>query len=268
MKTDFNTIIIGAGPAGLFAGGNLEKGKTLILEKNASPGKKLLISGAGQCNYTHAGDLDDFISKYGDGGNFLRPAIYNFKNTDSIEFFKNFDIESVTREDGKVFPKSLKSSDVLNALVKGCKLNNVEIKYNFAVTSISNNDELEFFTVKSKGEKFTSENVILSTGGSSYPNTGSTGDGFDLASSLGHKIVFPSPCLTPINVKNYSFSDLSGISFRDIKITLWRDNRKIKETTGDVLLTHKNLSGPGILNFSRYIRKDDILKLNFINLKE
>lgn len=268
MITDFSTIIIGAGAAGLFAGCTLEKGKTLILEKNTSPGKKLLISGAGQCNYTHAGDLDDFINKYGDNGSFLRPALYNFKNVDAIEFFKLLGVESVIREDGKVFPESLKSADILNALIKRCKLNDVDIRYNSSVTSISYNSELKYFTVKSRGEKFTARNIILSTGGSSYPNTGSTGDGFNLASTLGHKIVQPSPCLTPINIINYSFNDLSGISFKDIKISLWRDNRKIKETVGDVLLTHKNLSGPGILNFSRYITKNDTLKINFIDLRE
>lgn len=268
MITDFYTIIIGAGAAGLFAGCNIEKGRTLILEKNNSPGKKLLISGAGQCNYTHAGDLDDFINKYGENGNFLRPALYNFKNSDAIEFFKELGVESIIREDGKVFPDSLKSSDILNALIKKCKLINVDIRYNSSVVSINYNNELEYYTVKTNAEKFTSKNIILSTGGSSYPNTGSTGDGFSLALSLNHKVVHTSPCLTPINVKNYSFSELSGISFKDIKITLWRDNKKIKETIGDVLLTHKNLSGPGVLNFSRYIIKDDTIKVNFISLSE
>ena len=268
MITDFSTIIIGAGAAGLFAGCTIEKGKTLILEKNTSPGKKLLISGAGQCNFTHSGDLDDFINKYGENGNFLRPALYNFKNVDAIEFFKLLGVESVVREDGKVFPESLNSADTLNALIKKCKINNIGIRYSSSVTSISYNSELKYFTVKTNGEKFTSRNIILSTGGSSYPNTGSTGDGFRLAEALGHNVVQTSPCLTPVNVQNYSFSDLSGLSFKDTKITLWRDNRKIKETIGDVLLTHKNLSGPGILNFSRYMKKNDILKLNFINLKE
>ncbi len=268
MITDFSTIIIGAGAAGLFAGCNIKNGKTLVLEKNSSPGKKLLLSGAGQCNYTHAGDLDDFINKYGENGSFLRPALYNFKNSNAIEFFKELGVESVIREDGKVFPESLKSSDILNALINRCKLNNVDIRYNSPVVSIIYNNELEFFTVKTNNEKFTSKNIILSTGGSSYPNTGSTGDGFGLALLLNHKVVHASPCLTPINVKDYSFSDLSGVSFKDIKITLWRENKKIKETTGDVLLTHKNLSGPGILNFSRYIMKDDTIKINFINLSE
>ncbi len=268
MITDFSTIIIGAGAAGLFAGCNIKNGKTIVLEKNNSPGKKLLLSGAGQCNYTHAGDLDDFINKYGENGSFLRPALYNFKNSNAIQFFKELGVESVIREDGKVFPELLKSSDILNALINRCKLNNVDIRYNSPVVSIIYNNELEFFTVKTNNEKFTSKNIILSTGGSSYPNTGSTGDGFSIALSLNHKVVLISPCLTPINVKDYSFNDLSGISFNDIKITLWRNNKKIKETTGDVLLTHKNLSGPGILNFSRYIMKDDTIKINFINLSE
>lgn len=268
MKTDFCTIIIGAGPAGLFAGCNINNGKTLILEKNNTPGKKLLISGAGQCNYTHAGDLDDFLNRYGDNGSFLRPALYNFKNSNSIEFFKELGVDSIVREDGKVFPESLKAMDILNALLKKCKQNKVEINYNSPVDSISYNKELVHFTVKSNKERFTSKNVIITTGGSSYPNTGSTGDGFSLAKSLGHTVVDTSPCLTPVNVLNYRFSDLSGLSFRDIRISLWRDNKKIKETIGDVLLTHKNLSGPGILNFSRYIKKNDMLKINFINIKE
>ena len=265
MITDYNTIIIGAGAAGLLAG-CVTQGRTLILEKNNSPGKKLLISGAGQCNYTHYGDIEDFTDKYGENGRFLRHELFNFTNADAVEFFRRLSVESIIREDGKIFPKSLKASDIVNALVKKCKLNNTEIRYNSPVDIVGYSSETKHFTVKTFKERLTSKNIILSAGGCSYPNTGSGGDGFKLAAKLGHKITEISPCLTPAIIKNYSFADLSGLSFCNIKIALIRDNKKIKEAVGDVLLTHKSLSGPGILNLSRYICENDSLRLNFINL--
>ncbi|QSX05034.1 NAD(P)/FAD-dependent oxidoreductase [Sedimentibacter sp. zth1] len=266
MITDFNTIIIGAGASGLLAACNLNGVKTLLIEKNTCAGKKMLISGAGQCNFTHSGELDDFLKKYGANSSFLKPALYNFNNNDSIKYFEKLGVESVIRDDGKVFPKSLKANDILSALLQKIKKNKALVKYNCCVAEVKYNSELEFFTIKTGNEKFTSKNLIISTGGKSYPITGSTGDGYSIARSLGHSIVETSPCLTPINVAEYKFSELSGVSFKDIQVSLWRNNKKIKETKGDLLLTHKNLSGPVILNFSKYVKVGDIIKINFIGL--
>ncbi len=262
MITDYNTIIIGAGAAGLMAGCFLDK-KAIILEKNMNAGKKILISGAGQCNYTHGGSIEDFFTKYGESKNFVKPALLNFTNIQTIDFLDKLDLESFEREDGKVFPKSLIADDVLKALQKRLKQNNTEIAFRQNVEKINYNSEHEFFTVKTESKKLTSKNIIVATGGKSYPTTGSTGDGYVFSENLGHTIIDVSPSLTPVNVENYQFSDLKGISFDNVNLSLIRDGKKIKDIVGDLLFTHKNLSGPAILNFSRFIRPNDEIKANF-----
>lgn len=263
MKTDFKNIIIGAGPAGMFFGSNI-KGKTLLLEKNDIMGKKLLLSGAGQCNFTHGGEISDFLNCFGKNGLFLKPGFYNFDNKKSIEFFKNNKIESIEREDGKVFPISLKAIDIRDALLKKIEENNVKIEYNKIVVDVSYNKELKFFIVKTKDKKYTTLNLIIATGGNSYQHTGSTGEGYLFAKKLGHSIEEISPCLVPINVLDYDFCELSGMSFRNIEVNLYRDNKKIQSNKDDLLFTHKNLSGPVILNISRYVKANDVLKINFV----
>ncbi|WP_034601468.1 NAD(P)/FAD-dependent oxidoreductase [Clostridiisalibacter paucivorans] len=264
----YDVIIIGSGPAGLFTAINCDdSNRVIVLEKNNVAGKKLLLSGAGQCNITHEGNVEDFVKHYGEHGRFLKNALYRFNNNDLLDFFRKRKLEFISNDEGKVFPNTLKASDVLDILIKECNKRGVEINYNFCVTDISYNEEDKIFNVKSKGKKYKSSNLVIATGGNSYSYTGSTGDGYTLASKLGHRIEEPLPALTPLYIKDYPFGDLSGISFEDIPIYLWRNNKKIKETMGDILLTHKHISGPGILNFSRYVNPNDVIKINFIGQK-
>ncbi|WP_326911066.1 NAD(P)/FAD-dependent oxidoreductase [Sedimentibacter sp. MB31-C6] len=263
----YDVIIIGAGPGGLFNALTIRNKKVMVLEKNDIPGKKILISGAGQCNYTNNCDLDNFLKSYGDKGRFLKPSLYNFTNKDSIEFFKKFGLESITRDDNKVFPKSFNSKDILNVLIEGCKEKGVELKYNCKVDRLGYDEYNKLFIVKTQEESFACENLVIATGGMSYPNTGSTGDGYGFAESLGHTIIAPKEALTPVYIKNYCFGDLSGISFENIKISLYKSNKKVKDFTGDMLFTHSNLSGPVIINNSRYMDSKDILKINFTSYK-
>lgn len=262
----YDAIIIGAGPAGLFTAINssVKNRKVLVLEKNSSAGKKLLISGAGQCNLTHDGSVNDFLNYYGENGRFIKHALFNYTNGDLLSFFRSRGLDFTTNEDGKIFPDTLKSLDVLNILLEECKKKNIDIKYNRRVEGVNYNKESSCFSIKTEKEEYESRYLVIATGGKSYGNTGSTGDGYSFAKDLGHNIEKPMPSLTPLYIKNYPFSELSGISFEDIIITLWRSNKKIKEFKGDILLTHKNISGPGILNFSRYVLPGDILKINFI----
>ncbi|MBP1926427.1 putative Rossmann fold flavoprotein [Sedimentibacter acidaminivorans] len=263
MLKKYDVIIIGAGPAGLFTAMSINNKNVLVLEKNCEPGRKILISGAGQCNYTNSCDIENFINKYGDNGRFLKPALYNFSNRDTIDFFKTEGIDSIVREDKKVFPSSLKSRDILNVLLNKCKRKSVEIRYDASVNDIQYDKTSRCFVIKAKDHQFVSTILVIATGGKSYISTGSTGDGYIFAKNLGHKIVDTAPALAPVYVENYEFSELSGISFQNISITLWRDNKKINQFLGDLLFTHKNLSGPVIINNSRYILKGDILKINF-----
>jgi len=260
-----DVVIIGAGPAGLFTGINIDGRKldTVILEKNPSAGKKLLISGGGQCNITHSGNISDFLEKYGDKKRYLRNTLYGFTNEDLVEFFRKRGLEMEIEESGKIFPKTRKAENVLNILLKELKMNNVEVEYNSKVLDVKYMDEVEKFIVKTSCKNYEAKNLVIAAGGKSYQNTGSTGDGFTIAEKFGHKIVKPKPALTPIYIKDYSFQNLSGISLK-VSLSLWRDNKKIKETTGDMLFTHINLSGPVILDFSRYVNPKDTIKINFL----
>jgi predicted Rossmann fold flavoprotein len=260
---NYDLIIVGAGPSGLFCAINsMQKGKKiLILEKRNSPGHKLLISGTGQCNITHDGDIQDFLDHYGDHGRFLRPALLGFTNSDLISFFRGLGLKMIREKGDKIFPETMRARDVLNILIEQCRENGVVIKCNQAVESITRNED--GFLVCCVGGSYRSRLLVIATGGCSYPATGSSGDGYRFAEILGHRITEIGPALTPLLIKDYPFSDLAGLSFPDMKISLYR-HAKIREHRGDILFTHEGLSGPGILDLSRYIRAEDILKLSFV----
>lgn len=270
-------LIIGAGPAGLMCAIRAARRglRTFVLEKNVFPGKKLLISGSGQCNVTHSGEIEDFFTKYGsrEKSRFVKPALLHFTNRDLYDFFSENGLWLAEDEKGKLFPESRKSRDVLDVLLQEAKKTGVQLETAAKVQEISRDlkGNGEFLVKSTKGE-FRSPALVFATGGKSYPATGSTGDGFTWASALGHTIEPPRPSLAPAFVKNYPFSPCSGISVPETEITLLRAEKttqspqfkKIHTKIGPVLLTHKNLSGPGILDFSRFFRKGDLLRLNWL----
>lgn len=261
----YHTIVIGAGPAGLFAALHIAKNnkKVLLLEKNQSPGKKLLISGSGQCNFTHDGDLEAFFDKYGDKGKFLRKSFSVFDNQASMTFFESRGIPLEIRENQKVFPKSLKSQDILDVLLLECKKHNVDLGFQNEVCSIQKYDTM--YTVETVAKKrYACDHVVIATGGKSYPHTGSTGDGYVFAKSFGHRIVEPKPALTYVTTHEKSYVPLAGISFPQASITLWRNNKKVLERKGSLLFTHKGLSGPVILDATRWIDPGDQISVNFM----
>lgn len=261
----YNTIVVGGGPAGLFAAQMLarEQKKVLLLERNATAGKKLLISGSGQCNYTHAGDIEHFLNCYGDQAKFLKKALMTFDNKRVIKFFQKVGIEPQIFPNGKVFPRSMKSQDILEALLLKCQKTNVIIQYNTLVNNISVYDDV--FTVEtSTGERYFSDQVVIATGGKSYPKTGSDGTGYSLAEKLGHSIIEPRPALTDIRIKENGFKVLAGLSTKQIEITVWRNQKKVISHVGDLLFTHKGLSGPAIIDSSRWIREGDTVTVNFL----
>jgi predicted Rossmann fold flavoprotein len=266
MRCDL--IVIGAGPSGLFCAlSSCQKDKRiLVLEKKEAPGRKLLISGSGRCNLTHDGDIKAFLDQYGsqDGGQgrFLRPALLGFDNRDLISFFEARGLPMVQAERGKVFPGSLKSRDVLKVLVDECHVCGIETRYGQKVRSVLASEE--GFRLIAQDGIYKSPLLVIATGGCSYPATGSTGDGHRFARDLGHNVTELGAALTPVYIKDHPFPDLSGISFSQMEIYLYRNNKKIKEIQGDLLFTHQGLSGPGILDLSRHIRPDDALKLSFV----
>lgn len=255
-----NTIIIGGGPAGLFAGIHLKKREVILLEKNSSPGRKLLISGSGRCNLTHAGNNHEFLRHYGDHHHFLKNALMNFTNADLQDYFSSIGLKLTSDKNGKVFPLSDDAGEVLHMLVDLCLKNRVRIIPNQAVRSIEKMGEV--FHIITSQDSYHCSNLLIATGGKSYPGTGSTGDGYTFAQMMGHTIIPPRPALTPVFIRDYPFAELAGVSLDETRISIYRNNKKVKEGKGDIGFTHKGLSGPGILDLSRFMESQDTLKVN------
>ena len=269
---DYDLIIIGAGPSGLFCAINSiqkyiiqKEWKILVLEKKETPGHKLLISGSGRCNITHDGDIQDFLNHFGDHGRFLRPALLGFTNQDLVSYFRGKGLAMIREKGGKIFPETLQARDVLNILIEECKDKEVGIGCGQEVRSIAKTET--GFRVACGICDYHSRLLVIATGGCSYPGTGSTGDGYSFARDLGHGIAEIGPALTPLIIKDYPFSELAGISFSDMGISLYRQG-KIRKMQGDILFTHQGLSGPAVLDLSRRVRPGDILKLSFVPVEE
>ena len=263
----YDVLIVGGGPGGLFTAIQTAQGgkKVGLLEKNKMCGKKLLISGAGKCNITQAGAMEDFFSCYGKQAKFLKHSLLHFTNEDLLAFFKQRGVSFVTTEKGKIFPKSMKASEILDVLMSECHRQGVDVLTNENVIEVMKKD---VFYVKTSQTTYTSTALVIATGGMTYQNMGTTGDGYVFAKQLGHKIVPTKPALTPLKIKDYALVDLSGTSFETLRYTLWRDARKLNTFEGDILLTHSGVSGPGIINHSREMQKGDVLKFNFVHADE
>lgn len=268
---DADIIIIGAGPAGLFAAVQASQGNKniIILEKNSQAGKKLLITGSGQCNLTHTGEVRDFLDHYGDNTdkNFLRSLLYSFSSRDLLEFFRRRGISFTCTDEGKYFPASLKAEDILDVLLAECSKNDIQIKYDSPAEDIYFCEDKDQFNIKTPTKEYSSRYLIIAAGGKSYPTTGSTGDGYKFARKLGHNINKPKPVLTPLYIENYQFAEIAGVSLKGREISLWRKGSLVKRWTGDLLFTHQGISGPGVLNYSRYIEKGDTVKIKLLNYK-
>jgi predicted Rossmann fold flavoprotein len=260
----YDVVVIGAGPAGLFCAMHAasSKNRVLLLEKNPDPGKKLLLSGSGQCNITHRGEMRDFLARYGNHGKFLKPALFEFTNTDLIAFFDERGLPMVTEDNGKVFPKTLRSDDVLATLLVECRKRGIILRCPEEVTGISRTSD--GFEITTKARVYHAPVLVIATGGASYPKSGSTGDGYRFAESMGQPVTEIGPALTPLLIQNFPFASLPGMSFPQMHFSVWRAKKKISDYTGDVLFTHLGVSGPGILDASREIRTDDEIRLSFV----
>jgi len=257
MKKIYDVIIIGGGSAGLFCGAHLNTLETLVLEKMERVGKKLLISGGGQCNYTHTGDLKFFQEKYGNQGKFISHVLKGFSNQELIEYFKVNGVESFVREDGKIFPKSLNSATVVELL----KRKNREIRCDEEVIKISHDGQ---FHIETGSSRFECRHLVIATGGNSYPPLGSSGEGYKFAEMLGHTITPISPALTPIWVKHSPFKSLMGIGLKSVEISIYKNAKILKRHVGDLGFTHFGLSGPAIIDASRYMTSGEKIEVNFI----
>lgn len=259
----YDCIVIGAGPAGLMAACFLEGLKAVILEGENKPAQKLLLSGAGQCNFTHEGSIKDFFSRFGDKERFVRKALSGFSNEDVKAYFRDMNVDVFVREDGKVFPASMDAWDVFRALKNKVESNGVQIESSFKVEGIDRRDD--HFEVRSNQKTIRARTIILASGGASYPMTGSDGSGHRLAKFLGHTIEPIRPALTPVYIDDFKLGSLAGISYPGGEISHYRDGKKIGDYKGDILITHMGLSGPGILDNSRYMKAGDEIRLKMLD---
>jgi len=221
------------------------------------------MSGSGRCNFTHNGDIQFFFQHYGDHHRFLRPAFKHFSNTDLIQFFRERGLYTTIDKNGKVFPATDLAKSMLDVLNAECHRNKVTLLCHETVETVEKKEP--GFRVQTHMNEYSCEVLVLATGGKSYPASGSTGDGYRFAQNLGHTIITPKPALTPVFIRNYRFASISGLSLPQRTLSLFRHNKKIKEYTGDIGFTHKGLSGPGVLDFSRYMEPKDTLEVNLIN---
>jgi len=256
-------LILGAGPAGLACGiaATRRGARVVVLEKNVQPGIKLCLSGSGQCNLTHAGTIDSFCDHYGgtQKSRFVKPALFAFPNSETLRFFEQRCVPLVEREDGKIFPRSLQSGDILRTLLAELESSGGVIRTDVDIHAVRRT--VEGFCVETNQGEFASNQLAIAAGGMSYPKTGSTGDGYRWAEQMGHRIVPPRPALTPVIVESYPFADAAGFAFDDVPIDVYRGGKKLRQARGDVLLTHRGLSGPGILDLSRFLEPQDMLRL-------
>ena len=263
---DADVIIVGGGPAGLFAAANLQGMRVLLLEKMSSPGKKLLLSGSGQCNVTHTGTPSEFLKHYGGGEHaaFLKPAMQAWKSSSTVSYFEQHGVLLETTPEGKIFPKSRNAYDILRALSSAAESAGTKIRNNCQVNSIRRFGNI--FAVETVQKTFFAKYVIIASGGKSYPHTGSSGDGYTLAENLGHTITSPKEALMPVYVKHFPLKELSGISIPDAEIKVIRENKIAAKNKDDLLITRFGFSGPAVLNAGRWIYKGDILEISFVHL--
>ena len=262
------TIVVGAGAAGLFFGAAAPVsagGDILILEKTDKIGTKLLMAGSGHCNLTHAGSIKEFLLCYGQNGSRIRTCLYRHNNLEYVKFMGKLGVPTAEREDGKIFPVSMDSRDVKKALLEAAAANSVTIMKNSPVTAVTVIPEGFEVTVGSKQSSYICTNLVIATGGASYPTTGSDGTFLQvLKNALGVEITELHPALSPIYVQNYPFGELSGISFKNAGLKIFNKNSSSHEAAGDLLLTHRSFSGPLILNNSRYINTGSRVEINFV----
>ena len=246
----FDVIVIGGGASGMMAAGRAaELGKkVLLIEKNRALGEKLKISGGGRCNITNATyDVRDFVAFYGKAAPYLFSLFSQFGVKDTFSFFESRGLPLVVQARNRAFPHTEKALDVCNTLIKYMKDGKVTVKTGTAVKRIDHDGSRITGVVTSNGIA-TAESYILSTGGVSHPETGSTGDGFRWLSDIGHAIKKPTPTIVPLAVSEEWVHMLSGVSLSFMKITFFLDDVKAFSKTGKVLFTHFGLSGPLILN--------------------
>ena len=269
-------VVIGGGPAGMMAAINAAQNgnEVILLEKNKTLGKKLLITGKGRCNITSSLPMEDFIKNTPGNGMFLYSAFNSYTNQDIIDFLEKQGLKVKEERGNRIFPVTDRAKDVLDCFTKKLKKLKVKIMYDMQVVELLKSEENTIIGVKTTTSTIKADKVILATGGKSYPLTGSTGDGYKLASSLGHTITQIKPSLVPLETYEIeTHKSLQGLSLKNVKIKIEdiSNSKIIYEDFGEMLFTHFGVSGPTILSSSshliRYKNIEELLQCKKIKLK-
>ncbi len=254
-------IVIGGGAAGMMSAITAASNEhdVILIEKNEKLGKKIFITGKGRCNFTNAGDSDDLFNSVVTNQKFLYSAFHGFSNYDTMGFFDELGLAFKVERGNRVFPESDHSSDVIGALSRKMKSLGVEILLNTKVEEVCSKDGA-FHSVKvedafEKHKEIKGDAVIIATGGNSYQSTGSTGDGYRFAKSLGHKVTPILPALVPFKVAEEWERDLQGLSLRNVSVTIYDGKKELYTEFGEMLFTHFGVSGPTVLSASSYVAK-------------
>ena len=256
----YDTIVIGGGPAGMMAtiSSSFYGQKTLLIEKNRKLGKKLAGTGGGRCNVTNNGSLDDLLAGIPGNGRFLYSVFSQFDNHDIIRFFTENGVKLKVEDHGRVFPASDRSQTIIQALTDKIAELGGQVRCQVEVTSVKKIDGQ--FVIKSKDETWTANRLIVTTGGKSYPSTGSTGFGHDIARHFQHTITELEAAESPL-LTDFPHKALQGISLDDVTLSYGKHI-----ITHDLLFTHFGLSGPAALRMSSFVKGGEILTLDSLPL--
>lgn len=252
-------LVIGGGAAGLTAAITAAKNgcDTVLLERNEKVGRKIMITGKGRCNVTNdCSELNALIAAVPVNGRFLYSAFSRFMPQDTMNFFENERVPLKTERGNRVFPESDRASDIVDVLFFAAKRAGVDIVCGRAEELIIEDGAVKGAVLQS-GERIYAERVIVATGGKSYPQTGSTGDGYRLAEAAGHTVIDPKPSLVPLEAHEGFCSRLQGLSLRNVSISVedTKTKKQIYSDFGEMIFTHFGVSGPMILSASSHMRQ-------------
>ena len=253
----YDVVVIGGGAAGLMAAGTAARTgkKVLLLEKMEKPARKVRITGKGRCNLTNARPVEEFAENVRTNGEWLHVAMSEFTNRATMRFFERMGVKLVTERGERVFPASGKAADIANALEFYCRDYEVDIQCHSRVTEILVSDGkvygLKYMNKRGYQRKIEVENVIIATGGVSYPGTGSTGDGYAFADRTGHKIEDVRPSLTPLKSNHPQMEYINNVWLKNINARLVIDGELVREEFGEMSFSDRGMEGAVILRLSR-----------------
>ena len=248
-------IVIGGGPAGIMAAITAAKNNEVILiERNNEIGKKLKLTGGGRCNITNNRDIEEFFSKIVTNNKFLYSALYTFSNYQLLEYLSEKGLEYKVEYDEKVYTKSDKADEVISLFENDLRENNVNILYNTKVEDLIVKDNVVKGVILDTGKSINGDKVIVTTGGKSFPTTGSDGSMYEVIKKYGHTITPIYPALIPLVIKEEFVKNLQGIAMKDVHIQAKLKKKKF-EKEGDMIFTHFGISGPAVLKISSYLNK-------------